>query len=154
GRRWRALLAKLSGFWALIPLFVVVGLLCMPFGHFTDGLPKRFATICAFVWTAYWLAVFTIGRTSLAWQNRAATHPWYIRSYDRLLRVPGFGWWLPRWWRRVMERWTRFAYSPAAAFERVPYETGGLVVLRALASLPGMYVVLRPILCVASTHLV
>ncbi|HSN97249.1 MAG TPA: hypothetical protein VLS89_03090, partial [Candidatus Nanopelagicales bacterium] len=64
----------------------------------------------------------------------------------------GFRWWLPRLYGRLLRRMTSQVFSPAARFERSPWELAGVAVARVIGGLPGCYLFLRPLIPVAAQH--
>jgi hypothetical protein len=100
---------------------------------------------------SYWLGVFTLGKTAHAWRDEIVDDPFFLRLSDRYAdKHPRLLGWLHlyvRILRRVLGRVRR----PAHVVESATFETAGLVLLRILISLPGVYVLLRPLIPVAST---
>jgi hypothetical protein len=121
-------------------------------------------------WAAYWLAVFNVAKSELAWRrepeviahevevargavpDRGLT-PSYMRWFGLLTeRVPGFRWWLPRWYGRLWRRWSRSAFPACLTAESVPWEAAGLALARILSGVPGLYMFVRPLIPVAAAH--
>jgi hypothetical protein len=109
--------------------------------------PYLYAVLGA-LWTCYWVAVFAVANTPEAWVEPAPP-PWFIRAGVIIGSVPFFG--VPvrvytALWRRV----SASVFPACAAMERAPYEAAGLALARALASLPGVYLLTRPLFPVAA----
>jgi hypothetical protein len=110
------------------------------------GKPLFTALVTA--WTIYWLAVFALAKTQLAWDPADDdTLPWFLRL-DR----PGLRWWLPRLWARLMTRFSRSVWPACASFQRAPYEAIGLALARVVLYVPVLYTILRPVYVVAAQH--
>jgi hypothetical protein len=106
------------------------------------------------LWSAYWVVVFTASKSARAWTDTTAGAPWFLRLWTGLTtRVPGFRWKLLQGYGRFWTERTRFAFSPAAEVERQPWAFAGLSVVRALSMLPVLKCFLRPLIPVASAHL-
>jgi hypothetical protein len=105
------------------------------------------------VWGWYWLAVFTAAKSEHAWaDDGVAPSPLLIRE----IRDRSEGrWWLApvRLYGRLWGRLTRSLNSPALAFERNPAPYLGLALARAILSLPGLYLLARPVIPVAAGRL-
>jgi hypothetical protein len=114
--------------------------------------------VALFTWTAYWMSVFATAKTRYAWRTEgaeAAPEPWFARGPARFVaEVPGFRWWLPRLYVRLVRWFTRALYPPARELEARPAELAGIATLRALAFVPGLYLLVRPVLPVAAAHVV
>jgi hypothetical protein len=105
------------------------------------------------LWTVYWLAVFTVGKTEHAWTRQAPPDPWFLRYSKRASEHRVLRFWMWRWYVRLLRRVGGPLASPAAHLERAPYEVAGLTAARALTRLPGLYTFFRPIVPVAATHI-
>jgi hypothetical protein len=110
------------------------------------------AVVVEVVWAVYWASVFAIANTFLAWEPaEPGAAPWFIRSLRYVGRVPVLG--LPfRLYARVLELATRKCWPACLAFERTPWEAAGLATARAIASVPLVYLVMRPMFAPAATH--
>jgi hypothetical protein len=103
-------------------------------------------------WAVYWASVFAIANTFLAWEPapEGAT-PWFIRGLRYVGRVPIVG--IPvRLYARVLTFATRKCWPACLALERTPWEAAGLATARAIASVPFVYLVMRPMFAPAATH--
>ncbi|MBI5498165.1 MAG: hypothetical protein HY904_24395 [Deltaproteobacteria bacterium] len=132
-------------FAAGLPLLAV--LLLVP--ELGDGL----YSVAAAGWGFYWLATFTVGKTAYAWAEPSPRDPWFFRAWERtqagtaLLR-----WWLPNLFERIWRRVTGMAARPASLVERMPWESGGLALIRLLCGLPVVYLFIRPVIPVAAGY--
>lgn len=102
------------------------------------------------VWGWYWLAVFTAAKSAHAWADDArAPSPLLIREI-RDGATHG-----PRWlapfalYGRLWGRLTKSLNAPAQVFERNPAPFLGMALARAILSLPGLYLLARPIVPIA-----
>jgi hypothetical protein len=136
------------------------------FRLFVTGLPLIFvlalfvprtgvvSSVLASVWGMYWLVVATAAKSARAWEATNPPSPWFLRIWDWLTqRVIGFRWWLPRVYGRLWRKYTAVMFSPAAAFEDQRWEFAGLALARAIGSLPVVKIFVRPMIPVASAHL-
>lgn len=124
---------------ALLRLVPVVGSLA-----FTGALT---------LWAWYWVGVFTASKSAHAWiDDKQAAAPAMVRSFNaRFAR--GWWWWPMRLYGRIWAWALRGVNAPAAAFERSPASYLGLALTRTVLSLPGLYLLSRPIVPVASGRL-
>ncbi len=119
-------------------------------------LPHRntVASVLISGWSAYWVVVFTASQSAHAWRNAEAGPPWFLRGWSWLTtRVPGFRWWGPRGYGRFWENQTRDLFPPAAEMEKQPWAFAGLALTGMLSVIPLMKCFLRPLMPVASAHL-
>ncbi|AKT40509.1 hypothetical protein [Chondromyces crocatus] len=133
---------------------------------FTAGLPglallwlvpgagAELYAVASTLWGAYWLIVLVAAKSAHAWKEEgSAPSPWFRRGWDELTTTaPGFRWWLPRSYGQLLRRATSQLDSPAAAFERAPWEMMGVAFARVLGGLPLFYLLVRPIIPVAAQH--
>jgi hypothetical protein len=107
------------------------------------------------VWAAWWFVVFASAKSARAWEAEAtAGPPWFIRGWTWLTtHVPGFRWSIPRRYGAFLENRTRDVYSPAECVERQPWVFVGLGLARTLTLVPGVKCFIRPLIPVASAHL-
>ena len=114
-------------------------------------------------WGAYWFAVFTIGKTQLAYDGVPVGdgkqvmpgEPWFLRTWQRLVdEVALFRWFGPRAYERLWRWLTRKIVGPARALEAAPYEVAGLVIARLLASIPIVSVFAKPAIPVAAAQVI
>jgi hypothetical protein len=105
------------------------------------------------LWAWYWVGVFTASKSAHAWaDDKRAAAPAMVRSYnERFAR--GWWWWPLRFYGRIWAWALRSVNAPAAAFERSPASYLGLALTRTVLSLPGLYLLSRPIVPVASGRL-
>ncbi|SEK52969.1 hypothetical protein SAMN05444354_101800 [Stigmatella aurantiaca] len=149
--RW--LLKELRHRWRSLVVFVL-GTVVLSF--LTLPLPGSGLLMAVLVplWSAYWVVVFTASKSARAWTDTTAGAPWFLRGWTVLTtQVPGFRWKLLQGYGRFWTERTRFAFSPAAEVERQPWAFAGLSVVRALSMLPVLKCFLRPLIPVASAHL-
>lgn len=103
---------------------------------------------------AYWLGVFTLGKTAHAWRDEIVDDPFYLRRMDALAdRFPRLFGWL-HLYARVLRRALGLVRRPSWVVERAPWETAGLVLLRIVISLPAVYVLVRPLIPVTATVII
>jgi hypothetical protein len=101
--------------------------------------------------SAYWVGVFVLGTSAHAWRDEEAPDPFFLRSLDRVAeRFPRAGGPF-HLYARVLRRAVGLVKRPALIAERAPWETLGFVLLRGVIAFPGVYVLLRPLIPVAST---
>jgi hypothetical protein len=105
------------------------------------------------LWAWYWAGVFTASKSAHAWaDDKQAAPPAMVRSYnERFAR--GWWWWPLRLYGRIWAWALRSVNAPASAFERSPASYLGLALTRTVLSLPGLYLLSRPIVPVASGRL-
>ena len=140
-RRLRGYVVFFAGFPALLALRLVP----------TAG-PWLFS-FAALVWGWYWLGVFAASKSAHAWGDDAtASPPAPIRVLER---TAARGWvWAPlRTYARIWARVTRSINPAVATFERSPKPFLGLALARGILSLPGLYLLARPIVPVAAGRL-
>jgi hypothetical protein len=110
-------------------------------------------SLAVMLWGWYWLGVFTAAKSAHAWADDGrAPPPLLLRSLEahmpeRRLLGPF------RWYTRIWARLTRGVYPPASAFERAPAPFLGLALARVVLSLPGLYLLARPLVPVAAGRL-
>lgn len=139
-RAWKVLIVGLPAL-ALLTLIPIAG-------------PSLYAAASA-LWAAYWVAISVTAKSGEAWREEGtAGPPWFLRGWSALTeRVPGFRWSLPRTYGRLWARHTQALFSPAARFERSPWELAGVALARALSGVPGLYFFFRPLIPVAAAHI-
>ena len=142
-RRWRAMMLFAVGFPALLILSAPV--LC------NSGVLSALST----AWGAYWLVVFTAAKSAHAWEAPASPHPpWFLRTWTWLTtRVPGLRWGALRRYGAFWARRTQEVLAPVATVERHPWAFAGLTVVRFIGTFPPMKFFIRPLIPVASAHL-
>ncbi|AEI65908.1 hypothetical protein [Corallococcus macrosporus] len=144
-RRWRAFLLLMVG----VPALVVVTLPFMCASH------AVFTTLFA-LWSAWWFVVFTAAKSARAWEPTTgpARPPWFLRAWTTLTtRVPGLRWGALQRYGASWGRRTEEVFAPVASAERYPWVFAGLSVVRFLGSFPPMKFFVRPLIPVASAHL-
>lgn len=98
----------------------------------------------------YWLAVLAVGRSGHAWRDDAPA--WSLLRWveARSARHPAlFG---PlRLWARLVARPMGLMNRPAAVVDEVPWEATGLALVQLLTNIPGLRLLLRPLMPVAAT---
>nr|WP_305071155.1 hypothetical protein [Myxococcus sp. RHSTA-1-4] len=142
-RRWRAMLLFAVGFPALLVLSAPV--LC------NSAVLSALST----AWGAYWLVVFTAAKSARAWEAPASPHPpWFLRTWTWLTtRVPGLRWGVLQRYGAFWARRTQEVLAPVATVERHPWAFAGLAVVRFIGTFPPMKFFIRPLIPVASAHL-
>lgn len=132
-------------------VLVVVG---VPAIALTLALPLAgeplYATLMA-AWAFYWLAVFALANTFLAWELRDPREPWFLRAGAAFARIPVLGW-IAIPYVAIVRRVTRNVRPACLAFEEAPYEAAGLALARAILGIPIVWLAARPIFNVAATH--
>lgn len=110
-------------------------------------------TAAVTLWAWYWVGVFTASKSAHAWaDDKQAAPPAMVRSFNaRFAR--GWWWWPLRVYGRLWAWALRRVNAPAAVFERSPASYMGLALTRTVLSLPGLYLLSRPIVPVASGRL-
>jgi hypothetical protein len=105
------------------------------------------------LWAWYWAGVFTASKSAHAWaDDKQAAPPAMVQSFNaRFAR--GWWWWPLRLYGRLWAKALRSVNAPAAAFERSPASYLGLALTRTVLQLPGLYLLSRPIVPVASGRL-
>jgi hypothetical protein len=105
------------------------------------------------LWAWYWVGVFTASKNAHAWaDHKQSAPPALVRSFNaRFAR--GWWWWPLRVYGRLWAWALRSVNAPAAVFERSPASYLGLALTRTVLSLPGLYLLSRPIVPVASGRL-
>jgi len=134
-------------------LIFVMGLPMLALLLFIPDIGDGLYAVAVVLWAAYWLATFTLGKTGHAWGEQVLPDPWFFRIWGTASReFVLLRWWLPRWFLGLWRKVTGVVVRPAALAEKIPYEAAGLMVVRALCSLPVVYLFIRPILPVAATY--
>jgi hypothetical protein len=110
------------------------------------------AVVVEVAWAVYWASVFAIANTFLAWEPAPeGAAPWFIRVLRYVGRVPVLG--IPvRLYARVLTFATRKCWPACMALERTPWEAAGLATARAIASVPFLYLIMRPMFAPAAAH--
>ncbi|EYF02488.1 Hypothetical protein CAP_7110 [Chondromyces apiculatus DSM 436] len=118
------------------------------------GVGRTLYAIASAVWGVYWLAVLVAAKSAYAWREEGtAPAPWFVRGWDWLTSsVLLFQWGLPRLYGQMLRKWTQQVFSPAARFERSPWELSGVAIARVLGGIPGFYLLVRPLIPVAAQH--
>jgi hypothetical protein len=117
---------------------------------FANALPN----VILFAVGAYWLGVFTLGKTAHAWRDEIVSDPFFLRAFDRWAdRFPRLLGWL-HLYARILRRALGLVRRPAYVVEHARWETAGIILLRLVISLPGVYVLLRPLVPVTATVLI
>ena len=144
-RRWRALLLFAMGIPAMTLLTVPFLCMCSGAGF----------SVLSSVWGAYWLAVFTAAKSGLAWEPPTEPHtPWFLRAWTWLTTsVPGLRWGFLQRYGAAWGRRTQEVIGPVATLHRHPWVFAGLTVVRFINAFPPMKFFLRPLIPVASAHL-
>ena len=140
-RRFRGYVVFAAGLPALLPLRLVP----------TAG-PYLFS-IAATLWGWYWIGVFSAAKSAHAWADEErALSPAPIRTLNERMS-PHFVFGPLRWYGRTWARLTRGVNPAATTFERSPTAFLGLALARVVLSLPGLYLLARPIVPVAAGRL-
>jgi len=145
-RRWRALKLFVLG----VPAMVVIAL---PFMCFSGTV----MTALSMAWGAWWLVVFTAAKSEHAWAPAPSAHPrppWFLRAWTWLTtQMPGLRWGVLQRYGAMWTRRTEDVLAPIATVERHPWAFAGLALVRAIGALPPMKFFIRPLIPVASAHL-
>ena len=132
-------------FAAGVPLFAVL--------HLVPEIGKVLFGIGLTLWGWYWLAVFSAAKSAHAWaDDGVAPSPLLVRELrDRSaeLRLLAPVTLYARLWARI----TRSVNAACLTFERSPAPFLGLALARVILSLPGVYLLARPIVPVAAGRL-
>jgi hypothetical protein len=105
------------------------------------------------LWGWYWLGVFSAAKSAHAWADEeTALSPAPIRTLERgtargVVLAP------LRWYARLWAKITRGVNPAATTFERSPAAFLGLALARVVLSMPGLYLLARPIVPVAAGRL-
>nr|WP_246357833.1 hypothetical protein [Pyxidicoccus fallax] len=142
-RRWRAMLLFVVGVPAMLVLTMPV--LCN----------THVVSVLSTAWGAYWLVVFTAAKSARAWEATTSPRPpWFLRAWTWLTtKVPGMRWGFLQRYGALWERRTQEVLAPVSTVERHPYAYAGLALIRFLGAFPPMKFFLRPLIPVASAHL-
>jgi hypothetical protein len=139
----------LRGLWVLLAGLPVIYALTAPF-----SFRQTLLSVLIPLWSAYWVVVFTAAKSAYAWKDSAAGEPWFLRGWNWLTtRVPGFRWGFLQRYGQFWANRTREVFPPAAEMEKQPWAFSGLAVVRMLSELPLLKCFLRPLIPVASAHL-
>ncbi len=144
-RRWRAFLLLMVGVPALFVL--AVPFMCASRTVF-------YALFTA--WSMWWWVVFTAAKSSRAWEPAmgASRPPWFLRLWTFITtRVPGLRWGTLQRYGASWGRRTEEVFAPISSTERHPWVFAGLALVRFLGSFPPMKFFVRPLIPVASAHL-
>jgi hypothetical protein len=136
--------------------FLIFLALGSPAAWLVAAIPKVGPPIAGAIelaWAAYWAGVFAIANSFEAWTTAPEdTAPWFVRALERAGTIPVLGWG-PRLYARLLTFATRNVWPACLAFEAAPWESLGLALARALASIPGFYLVCRPMFAPAATRI-
>lgn len=140
-RRMRGYIVFGAGLPALLPLRLI------------PAVGGWLFTIAATLWGWYWLGVFSAAKSAHAWADEErALSPAPIRTLNERLSTSVV--FAPlRWYARAWARITRSVNPAATTFERSPAAFLGLALARVILSLPGLYLLARPIVPVAAGRL-
>jgi hypothetical protein len=140
-RRFRGYVVFAAGLPALLPLRLVPG-----------AGPYLFS-IAVTLWGWYWIGVFSAAKSAHAWADEErALPPAPIRKLNERMS-PHFVFGPLRWYGRTWARLTHGVNPAATTFERSPTAFLGLALARVVLSLPGLYLLARPIVPVAAGRL-
>ncbi len=140
-RRFRGYVVFAAGLPALLPFRLV------------PAVGPYLFSIALTLWGWYWIGVFSAAKSAHAWADEEqALSPAPIRSLNE--RVSRHFVFAPlRWYGRTWARLTRGVNPAATTFERSPTAFLGLALARIVLSLPGLYLLARPIVPVAAGRL-
>jgi hypothetical protein len=140
-RRVRGYILFAAGLPALLPLRLV------------PVVGDLLFTIAATLWGWYWLGVFSAAKSAHAWADEEkARSPAPIRTLNE--RISPSAVFAPlRWYGRLWAKITHSVNPAATTFERSPAAFLGLALARVILSLPGLYLLARPIVPVAAGRL-
>ena len=103
---------------------------------------------------AYWLGVFTMGKTAHAWRDENVADPFFLRFVERsVARFPRLLGWMTLY-ARLSRSVMGLSRRPASVVEHAGWETFGFVVARIVVSVPGVYLMFRPLIPVAATVII
>lgn len=104
------------------------------------------------LWTFYWLSVFALANSDLAWHAPLAPQePFFLRATTRVSRLPVVG--APfLLYNPIARRVTVSVHHACQSFEEAPWEGAGLAFVRTIFGIPGLYLLTRPLMPVAATH--
>ncbi len=104
------------------------------------------------LWTFYWLSVFALANSDLAWHAPLVPRePFFLRASTQASRVPVVG--APfLLYNPIARRVTRSVHHACQSFEEAPWEGAGLAFIRTVFGIPGLYLLTRPLMPVAATH--
>jgi hypothetical protein len=148
--RWlfKKLKRKIRGYIVFASGIPVLALL-----QLVPGVGSWAFTAAVTLWAWYWAGVFTASKSAHAWvDDKQAAPPAMVRSYNARF-AHGWWWWPMRFYGRIWAWALRSVNAPAAAFERSPASYLGLALTRTVLQLPGLYLLSRPIIPVASGRL-
>lgn len=139
-RRIRGYVVFAAGIPAVLPLQLVPVV-----GHWLF-------VVAVTLWGWYWFGVFSAAKSAHAWADEeSAPAPGPIRTLRRYSSHRLLG---PiRWYGRIWTRMTQSVNPAAATFERTPAAFLGLALARVVLSLPGLYLLARPMVPVAAGRL-
>ncbi|MCP3097640.1 hypothetical protein LZ198_01980 [Myxococcus sp. K15C18031901] len=145
-RRWRAMILFAVG----VP---AVAFLASPF--FCFGLSSPVFTAISSLWGMWWLVVFTAAKSARAWEPVASqTAPWFLRGWTWLTtRVPGLRWGVLQRYGATWNKRSAELFAPMASVERHPYAYAGLAFVRFVGSFAPLKFFVRPLIPVASAHI-
>ncbi|MCE9666654.1 hypothetical protein LY474_02410 [Myxococcus stipitatus] len=145
-RRWRAMILFAVG----VP---AVTFLAAPF--FCVGLSSPVFTTLSSLWGAWWLVVFTAAKSARAWEPLEPQRaPWFLRAWTWLTtRVPGLRWVVLQRYGTAWNKRSAELFAPIASVERHPYAYAGLALVRFVGSFAPLKFFVRPLIPVASAHI-
>jgi len=145
-RRWRAMILFSVG----VP---AVAFLAAPF--IFVGLSSPVFTTLSSLWGAWWLVVFTAAKSARAWEPQEPQRaPWFLRAWTWLTtRVPGLRWVVLQRYGSAWNKRSAELLAPMASVERHPYAYAGLAVVRFVGSFAPLKFFVRPLIPVASAHI-
>jgi hypothetical protein len=148
----------------ILPVLILYGVVVSPIvyalakqlisGRLVEPLLNAVPNLLVPLIGAYWLGVFTLGKTAHAWRDEIVPDPLYLRGLDRAAAR------FPRalaplhLYARILRRVLGLVRRPAYLVERAPWETIGFVMVRVVLSLPGVYILARPLIPVAATVII
>lgn len=140
-RRFRGYVVFAAGIPALLPLRLL------------PGAGDILFSIALTMWGWYWLGVFSAAKSAHAWADAdSARMPAPIRAIHE--RVSGHVVFAPlRWYGKLWAKVTHSVNPAATTFERSPAAFLGFALARVILSLPGLYLLARPLVPVAAGRL-
>jgi hypothetical protein len=105
------------------------------------------------LWAWYWGGVFTASKSAHAWADDGIAGPPRLVGAFNAGVADGWWFWPLRAYGRLWSRVVRGVNAAATTFDRSPVPFLGLALARGVLALPGLYLLMRPIIPVAAGRL-